>query len=277
MSAEVCEVHLGGPASGLGWAAGGKVAPGAWPALLHGVCSMPSFSSRPSCPEADRLSKPASHSAASPFPFFLFLGRWGWAWCCNLMLVGTKLNSFGLPGKKMASDRQQRESPRGFACSCFSAPISPSHHPLFWPPGSSAGKHHGWNIYDFPEMGLEGLQGLHASRREACSASSWYVGWKATFQIPGSLHGWLLQLPGRCSRRRAWAVQGLLPPRGLICSPRVTAAGLSLRAAASGRREAGGERSIQPSATEAEARFIWHCYGPNPRVLGGRGWGKDCN
>lgn len=71
-----------------------------------------------------------------------------------------------------------------------------------------------------------------------------------------ALHGWLLWLPGRCGMRSIWAVQELLPPPELICSSRAVAAGLSLRAAASGRREAGGGGRIQSSANEADARFI---------------------
>lgn len=88
-----------------------------------------------------------------------------------------------------------------------------------------------------------------------------------------ALHGWFLWLPGRCGMRRIWALQGLLPLTWTHLQPLV-AAGLSLRAAAFERREAGGGGRIQSSANEA--RFIWCCCSLNPWSLGGRGRGKDC-
>lgn len=60
------------------------------------------------------------------------------------MLVGTKLNSLGLLGKKMVSDRQQWRTPGGFCCSTevllFLLAIVPSSEPLTSLLGNTVGE-----------------------------------------------------------------------------------------------------------------------------------------
>lgn len=117
---------------------------------------------------------------------------------------------------------------------------------------------------------------LFLCRSEACSTSSWSMRWK-----PELLNSWL-RMAGSCGSLAdvAWGASGLC--RGscqlpvFICSPRAVAVGLSLRAAASTRREAGDGGRIQTSTNEAAARFIWCCCSLNPWSLGGRGRRKDC-
>lgn len=63
--------------------------------------------------------------------------------------------------------------------------------------------------------------------------------------FPNPWHSWL---PGRYGVRRTWALWGLLPLPGLVRSPEAMAAGPSLGAAASGRREEGrGRRRPHPA------------------------------
>ena len=125
---------------------------------------------------------------------------------------------------------------------CLSAPFLP----LPWKvrPGT---------ILSFDVSGVQAKQPQTAREEDGFGQAA---AGETAFQIPGSLHGWLLRLPCRCGTRRAWAVQGPLLRHGLVCSRGAVAAGFLLKAAASGRREAGGRGSIQPSATEAEAGFI---------------------
>lgn len=114
-------------------------------------------------------------------------------------------------------------------------------------------------------------------RSEACSTSSWSMGWEAWVAKFLALHSWLLWLSGRCGMRSIWAVQGLLPPAWVQLQPQ--GSGSSQPVTESScllRREAGGGGRIQSSANEAAAKFIWCCCSLNPWSLGGRERGKDC-
>lgn len=94
-------------------------------------------------------------------------------------------------------------------------------------------------------------------RSEACSTSSWSMGWEAWVAKFLALHSWLLWLSGRCGMRSIWAVQGLLPP-AWVCSPRaVAAASLSLRAAASW----GGKLEVEAGSSPLPMRQLQNLSG----------------